>query len=167
MVNSWLTYASCFGVAYSYGGGLVAIFSPILSAVTQWIMLQGVSELSSAFPSSGVSDFQNGSIKTADIRSQRDNTILHTSWLQTHTNPSLLMSLARSTSWLGGSILLRGRYTQPYPPLGSVSFCLRDFRERSGRSIYAISLSFSLLVRPTPLWTRRSLANAFQSSPYS
>lgn len=64
MVNSWLTYASCFGVAYSYGGGLVAIFSPILSAVTQWIMLQGVSELSSAFPSSGVSDFQNSGIKT-------------------------------------------------------------------------------------------------------
>lgn len=55
IVNSWLTYAACFGVAFSYGGGLVAVFSPILSALTQLIMLQGVSELASAFPSSGVS----------------------------------------------------------------------------------------------------------------
>ncbi|KAJ5380098.1 uncharacterized protein N7496_002526 [Penicillium cataractarum] len=53
IVNSWLTYASCFGVAYSYGGGQVAIFSPIISALVQWIMLMGVAELSSAFPSSG------------------------------------------------------------------------------------------------------------------
>ncbi|KAJ5097065.1 amino acid transporter [Penicillium angulare] len=53
IVNSWLTYASCFGVAYSYGGGPVAIFSAIISALVQWIMLLGVAELSSAFPSSG------------------------------------------------------------------------------------------------------------------
>ncbi|KAL4906340.1 hypothetical protein BDW74DRAFT_177354 [Aspergillus multicolor] len=53
IVNSWLTYAACFGVAFSYGSGVVAVFSPILSAVTQWIILQGVSELASAFPSSG------------------------------------------------------------------------------------------------------------------
>ncbi|CAG8047160.1 unnamed protein product [Penicillium salamii] len=53
IVNSWLTYAACFGVAYSYGGGQIAVFSPIISALTQWIMLQGVSELASAFPSSG------------------------------------------------------------------------------------------------------------------
>lgn len=58
IVNSWLTYAACFGVAFSYGGGLVAVFSPILSALTQLIMLQGVSELASAFPSSGVSRCQ-------------------------------------------------------------------------------------------------------------
>lgn len=58
IVNSWLTYASCFGVAYSYGGGQVAVYSPIISALTQWIMLQGVSELASAFPSSGVSHFK-------------------------------------------------------------------------------------------------------------
>ncbi|KAJ5678945.1 amino acid transporter [Penicillium macrosclerotiorum] len=53
IVNSWLTYAACFGVTYSYGGGPVAIFSPIISATVQWIMLLGVAELSSAFPSSG------------------------------------------------------------------------------------------------------------------
>lgn len=54
IVNSWLTYASCFGVAYSYGSGPVAVFSPVVSALVQWIMLMGVAELSSAFPSSGV-----------------------------------------------------------------------------------------------------------------
>ncbi|PYH29104.1 amino acid transporter [Aspergillus neoniger CBS 115656] len=53
IVNSWLTYASCFGVAYSYGGGQIATFSPLLSALTQLVMLQGVAELASAFPSSG------------------------------------------------------------------------------------------------------------------
>lgn len=55
IVNSWLTYAACFGVTYSYGGGPVAIFSPLISALVQWIVLMGVSELASAFPSSGVS----------------------------------------------------------------------------------------------------------------
>lgn len=55
IVNSWLTYAACFGVAFSYGGGSVAVFSPVISAIIQWITLLGVSELSSAFPSSGVS----------------------------------------------------------------------------------------------------------------
>ncbi|KAJ6094544.1 hypothetical protein N7467_002057 [Penicillium canescens] len=53
IVNSWLTYAACFGVAYSYGGGPVAVFSPIISALVQWVMLLGVAELASAFPSSG------------------------------------------------------------------------------------------------------------------
>lgn len=55
IVNSWLTYAACFGVTYSYGGGPVAIFSPLISAIVQWLVLLGVSELASAFPSSGVS----------------------------------------------------------------------------------------------------------------
>ncbi|GKZ32101.1 hypothetical protein AbraIFM66950_001240 [Aspergillus brasiliensis] len=53
IVNSWLSYAACFGVAYSYGGGQIATFSPLLSALTQLVMLQGVAELASAFPSSG------------------------------------------------------------------------------------------------------------------
>ncbi|OJJ30922.1 hypothetical protein ASPWEDRAFT_62284 [Aspergillus wentii DTO 134E9] len=53
IVNSWLTYAACFGVAFSYGGGLTASFSLLLSAVAQWIILLGVAELSSALPSSG------------------------------------------------------------------------------------------------------------------
>ncbi|PYI16615.1 amino acid transporter [Aspergillus violaceofuscus CBS 115571] len=53
IVNSWLTYAACFGVAFTYGGGSVAVFSPLLSGIVQWIVLTGVSELASAFPSSG------------------------------------------------------------------------------------------------------------------
>ncbi|RAH43203.1 uncharacterized protein BO95DRAFT_455270 [Aspergillus brunneoviolaceus CBS 621.78] len=53
IVNSWLTYAACFGVAFTYGGGSVAVFSPLLSGMVQWIVLTGVSELVLAFLSSG------------------------------------------------------------------------------------------------------------------
>jgi hypothetical protein len=42
----------------------VAIFSPILSALVQWVMLMGVAELSSAFPSSGVSEAEQIQLAT-------------------------------------------------------------------------------------------------------
>lgn len=54
IVNSWLTYASSFGLALSYGAGQTALFGIIIAAATQWIVLLGLAEMCSAFPSSGV-----------------------------------------------------------------------------------------------------------------
>lgn len=54
ITNSWLTYASCFGIVLSYGGPQTAVFGVMCSAVAQWIVLLGLAELGSAMPSSGV-----------------------------------------------------------------------------------------------------------------
>ncbi|KAH6892612.1 amino acid/polyamine transporter I, partial [Thelonectria olida] len=51
--NSWLTYASTFGLVLIYGGGVTALFALIIAAAAQWIVFLGLGELCSAFPSSG------------------------------------------------------------------------------------------------------------------
>ncbi|KAI9043603.1 amino acid transporter [Aspergillus affinis] len=53
IVNSWLTYACSFGMVLAYGGGQTAVFGLMVAAVVQWIVLLGLAELVSAFPSSG------------------------------------------------------------------------------------------------------------------
>ncbi|KAM6524485.1 hypothetical protein FALCPG4_010097 [Fusarium falciforme] len=51
--NSWLTYASTFGLVLVYGGGVTALFAVLIAAAVQWIVFLGLGELCSAFPSSG------------------------------------------------------------------------------------------------------------------
>lgn len=53
--NSWLGYASCFGLGLAYGSGSTAVFGLVIAAAVQWTVLLGLAELCSAFPSSGVS----------------------------------------------------------------------------------------------------------------
>ncbi|KAJ4253443.1 hypothetical protein NW762_010601 [Fusarium torreyae] len=51
--NSWLTYASSFGLVLVYGGGVTALFAVIIAGFAQWIVFLGLGELCSAFPSEG------------------------------------------------------------------------------------------------------------------
>ncbi|KAH7121531.1 amino acid/polyamine transporter I [Dactylonectria macrodidyma] len=51
--NSWLTYASTFGLVLIYGGGVTTLFALVIAAAAQWIVFLGLGELCSAFPSSG------------------------------------------------------------------------------------------------------------------
>ncbi|KAF7588341.1 hypothetical protein BBP40_005869 [Aspergillus hancockii] len=53
IINSWLSYAACFGMALGYGGGQTAVFGLMVAAAVQWIVLLGLAELCSALPSSG------------------------------------------------------------------------------------------------------------------
>ncbi|KAL5361180.1 amino acid/polyamine transporter I [Aspergillus floccosus] len=53
IINSWLSYASCFGLALGHGGAQTAVFGVIIAGCTQWIVLLGLAEMSSALPSSG------------------------------------------------------------------------------------------------------------------
>ncbi|KAE8354855.1 amino acid transporter [Aspergillus coremiiformis] len=53
IINSWLSYASCFGMTLGYGGGQTAVFGIMVAATVQWVVLLGLAELCSAFPSSG------------------------------------------------------------------------------------------------------------------
>ncbi|KAB8206400.1 amino acid transporter [Aspergillus parasiticus] len=53
IINSWLSYAACFGMALGYGGGQTAVFGLMIASAVQWIVLLGLAELSSALPSSG------------------------------------------------------------------------------------------------------------------
>ncbi|KAM0541007.1 hypothetical protein ACHAPJ_013407 [Fusarium lateritium] len=51
--NSWLTYASSFGLVLVYGGGVTALFAVNIAGFAQWIVFLGLGELCSAFPSEG------------------------------------------------------------------------------------------------------------------
>ncbi|PLB49685.1 amino acid transporter [Aspergillus steynii IBT 23096] len=53
IVNTWLTYACSFGMVLAYGGGQTTVFGLLVAALVQWIVLLGLAELCSAFPSSG------------------------------------------------------------------------------------------------------------------
>ncbi|KAE8337215.1 hypothetical protein BDV24DRAFT_154536 [Aspergillus arachidicola] len=57
IINSWLAYAACFGMALGYGGGQAAVFGLMIALAVQWIVLLGLAELCSALPSSGVDHF--------------------------------------------------------------------------------------------------------------
>ncbi|KAJ5958512.1 uncharacterized protein N7479_005662 [Penicillium vulpinum] len=53
ITNSWVGALSNFGQNLRYGGTQVALFSVIIAFFAQWIITLGLSELASAFPSSG------------------------------------------------------------------------------------------------------------------
>ncbi|CAI7603822.1 unnamed protein product [Penicillium glandicola] len=53
ITNAWVGALSNFGQNLRYGGTPVALFSVIIACFVQWIITLGLSELASAFPSSG------------------------------------------------------------------------------------------------------------------
>ncbi|KAF2798207.1 amino acid transporter [Melanomma pulvis-pyrius CBS 109.77] len=53
ITNSWLGYLSCFGQNLVYGGPQTVIFGLIVAFAVQSTITMGLSELASAFPSSG------------------------------------------------------------------------------------------------------------------
>ncbi|KAH6679235.1 hypothetical protein B0J14DRAFT_293566 [Halenospora varia] len=53
ITNSWVGYLSCFGQNLAYGGSQSVILGPLVAAFAQWAVALGISELASAFPSSG------------------------------------------------------------------------------------------------------------------
>jgi choline transport protein len=55
IMNSWIGALSTFGQGLRYGGPQVAIFALLVAGFVQWAVALGLSELASAFPSSGVS----------------------------------------------------------------------------------------------------------------
>ena len=54
ITNSWMSYTSCFGVTLAAGGPQAVVFAVIAAGFIQWTVTLGLSELASAFPSSGV-----------------------------------------------------------------------------------------------------------------
>ncbi|KAK7191822.1 hypothetical protein PSPO01_02271 [Paraphaeosphaeria sporulosa] len=53
ITNSWVGYLSCFGQNLKYGGPNSVIFGLIVAFVVQYTITLGLSELASAYPSSG------------------------------------------------------------------------------------------------------------------
>ncbi|KAM5343328.1 hypothetical protein ACJ41O_014294 [Fusarium nematophilum] len=53
ITNSWLSYASCFGQSMLYGGPQATVFGLIVACAVQWLVILGLAEQASAFPSSG------------------------------------------------------------------------------------------------------------------
>ncbi|CAG8948961.1 hypothetical protein HYFRA_00002089 [Hymenoscyphus fraxineus] len=53
VTNSWASYVSNFGQNLSYGGPQSVILGALVALFAQWILTLGLSELASAFPSSG------------------------------------------------------------------------------------------------------------------
>ncbi|KGO38911.1 Amino acid/polyamine transporter I [Penicillium expansum] len=53
ITNAWVGALSNVGQNFRYGGSQVALFSVIIACFVQWIITLGLSELASAFPSSG------------------------------------------------------------------------------------------------------------------
>ncbi|KAA6414172.1 MAG: choline transporter [Lasallia pustulata] len=53
ITNSWVGYLSCFGQNLVYGGPQSVVFGLLVATVVQWIITLGLSEVASAFPSSG------------------------------------------------------------------------------------------------------------------
>jgi len=55
VMNSWVGSLSTFGQNLRYGGPQVVVFAIVVAVFIQWVMALGISELASAFPSSGAS----------------------------------------------------------------------------------------------------------------
>ncbi|KAL6411911.1 amino acid permease [Ilyonectria robusta] len=53
ITNSWMSYTSCFGTTLANGGPQAVVIAVVVAGVIQWIITLGLSELASAFPSSG------------------------------------------------------------------------------------------------------------------
>src|SRR4051812_28758521 len=54
VMNSWVGSLSIFGQNLRYGGPQVAVFALLVAVFFQWTITLGLSELASAFPTSGV-----------------------------------------------------------------------------------------------------------------
>lgn len=54
ITNSWVGYLSCFGQNLVYGGPQSVVFGLLVATAVQWTITLGLSEIASAFPSSGV-----------------------------------------------------------------------------------------------------------------
>lgn len=54
ITNSWVGLLSNFGQNLQYGGPPLAVWSVLIACFVQWTITLGLSELASAFPSSGV-----------------------------------------------------------------------------------------------------------------
>lgn len=55
ITNSWVGYLSNFGQNLIYGGPQNVVFGLLVATAVQWTITLGLSEVASAFPSSGVS----------------------------------------------------------------------------------------------------------------
>ena len=55
ITNSWVGYLSNLGRNLIYGGPQSVVFGLLVATAVQWIITLGLSEVASAFPSSGVS----------------------------------------------------------------------------------------------------------------
>ena len=55
ITNSWVGYLSNFGQNLIYGGPQSVVFGLLVATAVQWTITLGLSEVASAFPSSGVS----------------------------------------------------------------------------------------------------------------
>ena len=53
ITNSWVGYLSCFGQNLAYAGPHNVVFGLLVATVVQWIITLGLSEIASAFPTSG------------------------------------------------------------------------------------------------------------------
>ncbi|KIW80457.1 hypothetical protein Z517_07073 [Fonsecaea pedrosoi CBS 271.37] len=53
ITNSWIAYLSSFAISLSYGGRPVVIFGCLIATFVQGFITLGLSEIASAFPSSG------------------------------------------------------------------------------------------------------------------
>lgn len=109
ITNSWLTYAASFGLVLIAGGGLTALVGVIVAAAAQWIVLIGLAELSSALPSSGVSQDGCRTDRDFGLRDLRASTTTRTS-----SRPNAPGASPRT--WLDSGTLLRGGRTQPRAP---------------------------------------------------
>ena len=83
-----MSYVSCFGVTLQQGGALALVIGPVVAGLVQWIVTLGLSELASAFPSSGVSLLLQFMLSVPGIAGITDQGILpkrvsitsHSSW---------------------------------------------------------------------------------------
>ena len=55
ITGSWVGYASDFGENIAFGGPQNVVLGLVVGTVVQWIIILGLAEVASAFPSSGVS----------------------------------------------------------------------------------------------------------------
>ena len=55
ITGSWVGYLSCFGANIIFAGPQNVVLGLVIGTVVQWIITLGLSEIASAFPSSGVS----------------------------------------------------------------------------------------------------------------
>lgn len=79
VTNSWAIYISIIGQELIYGGPQTAILGLLVAAFVQWTITLGLSELASAFPSSGVSRCEAHMSSEGELTLlHRDNTIMCT-----------------------------------------------------------------------------------------
>jgi choline transport protein len=69
-MNAWVGSLSTFGQNLRYGGPQLVVFAALIAGFVQWTVTLGLSELASAFPSSGVSTFYSATLSNAYMKTQ-------------------------------------------------------------------------------------------------